>query len=219
MSRIIPVKDNGSDDKVIIEAVEAMKDGKIIVFPTETLYGLGTDCENEEAVDKLFQVKKRDSSKALPILAADIGMVLKYADAPPAYGIELMEKLWPGAVTMVFNAQPTVISRLTGNSGTIGIRVPGSDFCRKMIQRMGRGITATSANFSGEPESRTIWEIPDAVKDKSEIILHAGEYAESAKPSTVIAVYEDQPRLLRKGAVPVEKIEDACKMTIEPVTA
>lgn len=218
MSRIIPVNDNGTDDKVINEAVEEMKKGNMIVFPAESLYGLGVDCENEEAVTGLYDAKGRDDSKPIPILAADIGMVLKYADAPPIYGIELMEKLWPSALTLVFKAQPTVAGKLTGNTGTIGIRVPGSAFCRKMIQRMGRGITATSANFSGETESRTIWEIPEKIKDKSEIILHSGEFEQNSKPSTVLAVYEQTPSLIREGAIPVEQIEEACGMKIEPIS-
>jgi len=213
MSTIIPVDPEETDDAAVDAAAEVLKKGEMIIYPTETLYGLGVDCENAAAVSRLYNIKKRDTNKPVHILASDIGMVIKYADLPSANGIKLMDTFWPGPLTLVFKAQPAVQGELTGNTGTVGIRVPGSIFCRSLVARLGRGLTATSANYSGDPGNCSIWDIPEQLRKAAAMILHGGECPGSV-PSTVLSVVEDIPVILREGAVDRDSIEECLGMEI-----
>ncbi len=208
MPCIIPVDTHNTGPDIIDAVVEVLLNGEMIIFPTETLYGLGVDCENEKAVQRLYNHKKRSEQKAVPVIASDLKMVLKYIKNPSKAGEQLIERFWPGPLTLVFEAQPSVLPVITGNSGTIGIRIPDSGFCRDLVRKLGRCISATSANFSGCNENRRIWDIPEKLRAACALILHGGETPRTV-PSTVISLTGDRPVMLREGVIKKNIIEEA----------
>ena len=196
---------NRHTDEIISITVDALKKGALIIYPTETVYGLGVDCFNEEALGKLYKVKKRDKSKPVSLIAADIPMVMEYIDRVPDSGKKMMNRFWPGPLTLIFKAAAHVNSMLTGGIG-IGFRVPDNVLCRMLSKKLGRPITSTSANLSGGKECRTIAEIPQEIKAAADVILDEGTTRRDV-PSTVISVAAEPPELLRDGAISKTVIE------------
>ncbi|MFC1477307.1 L-threonylcarbamoyladenylate synthase [candidate division KSB1 bacterium] len=205
MARIIPVYPDRPDIEIVETAVKALSLGELLIYPAETLYGLGVDCENTAAVERLFLFKKRDASKPVPVIASGPEMVWRYAEKPSAAGMKLIDAFWPGPLTLVFKAKSAVHACLTGNTGTIGIRVPDILLPRKLAEYLGKGITATSANYSGEQPAWTIWDVPARLRKAAMLILHGGILS-GAAPSTVVSVIEERPVIIREGAVPLESI-------------
>jgi len=216
LETIIPINIENPDDKTVDTAIDILAKGKMIIFPTETLYGLGVDCENEQAVKRLYKNKQREENKPVSILISDIGMLFKYADTPSADAIKLMDAFWPGPLTLVFKAQPNVKSIITGGTGAIGIRIPSCVFCRKMVQRLGHALTATSANISGNPGCNDIGDIPERLRKAAGLILNGGKL-EGTEPSTVLAVYDEKPVMLREGKIPRKEIEKCLGFTVDVV--
>ena len=186
---------------------EELDRGKLIIYPTETVYGLGVDFQNDSAMKRLCDVKGRETSKQISVIAADTQMALQYIEKPKTSASMLMEMFWPGPLTIVFPANKEYFSKKSEKSFTLGIRVPGNSFCRNLAEKFGRPITATSANFSGEKESISIDQIHQDVVNSVDIIIDGGELL-SRIPSTVISVVNDYPVILREGAIPRNKIEE-----------
>jgi len=181
--------------------------GKLIIYPTETVYGLGVDIQNVNAMKKLYHVKKRETSKQISVIAADTQMVLQYVENPNRYARDLMDMFWPGPLTIVFPVRKDKIVKRPEMSCTIGIRVPGNSFCRNLARKFGSLISATSANLSGEKECMSVDRIHPDVINSVDIIVDGGELRNRV-PSTVISVVNEHPVLLRDGAVPWKKIEN-----------
>ena len=206
MSRLIKIDREQMKEEAVAAAVNALRDGAMIIYPTETIYGLGVDCTQQEAIKKLYRVKKRARSKPVALIAADRAMVMRYVVEVSEDAHRLMEEFWPGALTLVFNADECVGRLLTGGTGTIGIRVPGDALCRMLAKGLGRPITATSANIAGEKESRSLDQIPYEITSSADFILDGGTTPGTA-PSTVISVASDRLEVLRDGAVPRNVLE------------
>lgn len=147
------------DLEEIQAAVDILKDGGIILYPTDTVWGIGCDATNEEAVAKIFELKKRSDTKSLITLVSDADMLGRYVKVIPEAAINLIEVndkpmtiIYPGAM----NLAPNVIAA----DGSVGIRIPMSDFCRELVRRFRKPIVSTSANISGEPAPAFYEEIP-----------------------------------------------------------
>lgn len=147
------------DLEEIQAAVDILKDGGIILYPTDTVWGIGCDATNEEAVAKVFELKKRSDTKSLITLVSDADMLGRYVKVIPEAAINLIEVndkpmtiIYPGAM----NLAPNVIAA----DGSVGIRIPMSDFCRELVRRFRKPIVSTSANISGEPAPAFYEEIP-----------------------------------------------------------
>ena len=206
MSRQITIDREQMKEEAVAAAVTALRGGAMIIYPTETVYGLGVDCTQRDAVKKLYRVKKRASSKPVALIAADRAMVMRHVVGVSADAHRLMEEFWPGALTLVFSANELVGRLLTGGTGTIGIRVPGDALCRLLAKGLGRPITATSANFSGEKESRSLEQVPHGITSSADVILDGGTTPGIA-PSTVVSVATGRLEMLRDGAVPRNVLE------------
>jgi L-threonylcarbamoyladenylate synthase len=184
------------------KASKILKRGGLVIYPTDTLYGLGCNALDERAVRSVFAVKKRPASNPLPIAVSGIEMMKNYAEIP-----KIAEKLslefLPGALTVVLKKKnlPDV---LTGGLPKVGIRIPKSDIALKLIELLRAPITATSANISGNPPptsaEEAISQIPEA-----DIVLDAGRLGVGV-PSTVIDLCE-KPKILREGAIKREELE------------
>ena len=179
--------------------------GGVAAFPTETFYGLGADARNEEALQKIFQIKGREENKPLLVLIADrewlSGLV---RNIPPVAG-GLMEKFWPGPLTLVFEASPELSSLLTGGTGTIGVRLSPHPVAQALVRAVGRAITATSANLSGQPSASIAVEVFRALGNQVDAILDGGQTA-GGLGSTVLDVSSSAPRIVRQGAISKAKL-------------
>ncbi|MEF9986246.1 MAG: L-threonylcarbamoyladenylate synthase [Bacteroidales bacterium] len=168
-------------------AIKVLKEGGIILYPTDTIWGLGCDATNAEAVEKIYKIKQRPDSKSLIILAANIDMVCKYVKHMPEIAISLMEVndkpmtiIYPGAIGLAKN--------VIAEDGTIGIRVPQSEFCTKLISRFHKPIVSTSANISGQSSPASYDDIPDEILDLVDLVVDPQFEDGTHKASQIIKV-------------------------------
>lgn len=179
-----------------LDAVKIIKKGGLVIYPTDTLYGIGCNATNEKAVKSVFTVKKRSLSNPLSIAVSGTEMMGQYCEISKA-AEKLADVFLPGALTMVL-MKKNLPEALTGGAPKVGIRIPDSDITLKLIELLGAPITATSANISGNPPpisaEEAISQIPEA-----DIVLNAGT-CKGGVPSTVIDLC-GKPKILRQGAI------------------
>lgn len=173
----------------IDKAIKVLKDGGVILYPTDTVWGIGCDATNRAAVDKVFAIKKREDSKSLITLASDIDMVARYVKEFPEIAISLIEVndkpmtiIYPGAVGLAEN--------VIAGDGSAGIRIPMDEFCKKLIAKFRRPIVSTSANLSGSKSPATYKDIEPYIKESVDFSVDpACESREAThKPSQIIKV-------------------------------
>ena len=209
--RILKINLNNLKESIdaIGEAVETIKNGGAIVYPTDTIYGLGVNALNGEAISRLFKIKRRPMEKAVPVIVNSIEMARKIAYIDYRKD-EMLGKIWPSPITVILHKKDTVPDILTGTKDTIGIRIPESKLARILISSLGAPITATSANISGEEPNLDIQTIIDRfnqVSDKPDLILDAGILPPS-EPSTILDLSGQKPKILRIGSVKKEQLLD-----------
>ena len=180
--------------------------GGVMAFPTDTFYGLGAPAFNQNAVSRVFKIKQRPKDKPLLNLVASAYQVNSMAlEITPTAEI-LIEKLWPGPLTILFSAHPHLPSQLTANTGKIGIRQPGNEMVRKLLSGIGFPITATSANISGTENVTTAKEVEETLGSQIDLIVDGGA-APGGKESTVLDVTLSPSLLVREGAITREEID------------
>jgi L-threonylcarbamoyladenylate synthase len=187
-------------------AIEALKAGKVVAYPTESSYGLGVDATNGEALRALFVLKNRPPFKPFPILLPDTRSLGKYVKPTPANVRKLVKKYWPGALTIVLPASglPT---ELMNRDGGVGFRVTGHPLASKLVKGFGGCITTTSANPGGKPSARNAAEVANYFRDADLCVLDGGP-APGGQASTVIELSaEEGPKLLRAGPISWDEIE------------
>ena len=175
-------------DKQIKSAVDVLKKGGTILYPTDTIWGLGCDATNAEAVAKIYEIKKRAESKSLVTLVNDMDMIGRYIKEIPQIAIELLEVndapmtiIYPGAIGLAKN--------VVAEDGTVGIRIPNNEFCKQLIFRLHRPIVSTSANISGEPSPQSFEEISEEIKNSVDLIVDKSmEEASTHKASQIIKI-------------------------------
>lgn len=202
MTRVVAVDARAPSSAALADAVAALRVGRVIAFPTETFYGLGAAALMPAAVRHIFEVKGRPEDKPLLVLVDSIAMVERLAVEIPERARVLMERHWPGALTLVLSARPDVPSGVTAGSGTVGVRLSAHPVAQALVRALGQPITAPSANPSGLPPPSTAAEVVRYFPRGLAIVLDAGATAGGA-PSTVLDVTVDPPRVLRAGAVEV----------------
>jgi L-threonylcarbamoyladenylate synthase len=176
-------------------------EGGVAAFPTETFYGLGADAGNEEALQKIFRIKGREENKPLLLLVGDRSWLPGLVQSIPPVAVRLAEKFWPGPLTLVFAAAPGLSPFLTAGTGTIGVRLSPHPVAKALVQAVGRAITATSANLSGQPSASVAAEVFRSLGGRLDAILDGGQTA-GGLGSTVLDVSSEAPRILRQGAIP-----------------
>ncbi len=187
-------------EKTFSRCRDVVQAGGVLVYPTETFYGMGVDPRNAEAVRRLFAVKERGAGQPLLVLLADADQVSEWAVDISADAERLMKQNWPGPLTLVFKAHQRVLPSVTGGTGTIGLRVPGSPVTRNLLRFIGTALTGTSANISGQVSAMTAEQAASALGDAVDLILDAGPTA-GGKPSTVLDVRTRPFRIIRPGAI------------------
>ncbi len=178
---------------------------RIALYPTDTVYGLGVDATDPEAVSRLQELKGRDDKKPISIVVADVDMLQKYSVVTPL-AKRLIEKFLPGKLTLVLDSKPGMLpDRITGGTGTIGVRIPNHPVPLQIVREWGVPITATSANVAGEATLKKPQDIIAQFGDKGSWITDVfddGELPESL-PSTVVDARGDTPVVIRQGAVEI----------------
>jgi L-threonylcarbamoyladenylate synthase len=193
-------------DAAIAIAIAALRAGEVVVYPTETFYGIAADAFEPEALERIFEIKGRDTAKTIALIAHDAAAAFAIAREVPEIARRLAAAFWPGPLTIVMPARSGIPNALIGPDGGVGIRVSSHPIARALAYGLGRPITATSANRSGEPPARTIAEARAALGDKAKVFVEGGTLT-GGVPSTVVQCGRDGLRLLRAGVIGVDKIE------------
>ena len=165
-------------EEILNEALRTLKEGGTILYPTDTVWGLGCDATNPDAVSRIFEIKHRADSKSLVLLASDLDMVAKYVREIPSIAIDLVEvndaPIYPEALAGVAG-EPGDRWHLAHNTvaedGSVGIRIPLMDWCKQLVYKLGRPIVSTSANISGEPTPQRFSDIPQEIKDAVDFVV------------------------------------------------
>jgi L-threonylcarbamoyladenylate synthase len=206
MPEILTIGSNSSEEKFLARAVEILKGGGIVAYPTETFYGLGADATNMKAIEKIFAIKGRNFKNPISLIIGRPEDIHPLVQDIPESAKKLIAAFWPGALTIVFLAANNVSPLLTAGSGKIGLRVSSHPLALKIAQILKRPITATSANLSDSPECSMASEVDDQIGDKIDAIVDGGQ-TQGGKASTLIDVTCDPPVILREGAVSRKTIE------------
>ncbi|HET6781084.1 MAG TPA: L-threonylcarbamoyladenylate synthase [bacterium] len=187
-------------------AVETLSGGGVIVFPTDTVYGVGCLIDNDDAVRRVYALKNRPQTESLPVLLADVAQLDEYASDVPAVARRLAGRFWPGALTLVVRRSERVPSLVAGGGGTVGLRVPDHPVPRALVQKAGTPIVGTSANTHGMPSPVTAQQAIFELGDRVDMVLDGGRVP-GGRESTVVDVTTDAPRVLREGAIAAREIE------------
>ena len=190
------------------QAVRVVTSGGVLLYPTDTIYGLGCNAFSADSIRRIFGMKGRAEKNPAIILADNRLMVLSLVHEISPAARRLMESFWPGPLTLVFAGRGELDPRITGESGAVAIRVPASKFCLALISRSGFPIVSTSANISGQPPLRDIGQLASTFGGLVDHFVDAGPLPDSP-PSTIVDVSTGTPRILREGAVPAAKVNEA----------
>lgn len=188
---------------VIAAAVDVLRDGRVVAFPTDTLYGLAVDPRRADAVERLFALKGRDAKVAIPLVASSLEQAMLAADFTE-WEKRAAQAFWPGPLSIVVPAHPCVTPGALGGRSTVAIRVPAHEIARELARAFHFPVTATSANQSGRPAADSADAAAAALPDVD--LLVDGGRAPGGAPSTIIAFQNTRPILLREGAVPWERV-------------
>jgi L-threonylcarbamoyladenylate synthase len=191
--------------EVIDQAVGILRGGGVVIFPTDTVMGVGVDALNADAVSRLFEIKQREPNNPLPVLLPDESALDTFALKVNIVARNLASNLWPGGLTLVLNADPKLASSIQSTNGTVGFRVPNHPVTLELLRRFGGPITGTSANPSGEDAPSDSDGLDSRLVDRVDIVV-PGAGSPDGLPSTVMDCTAIPPRLARNGAIPTYEI-------------
>ena len=187
-------------------AVQILRAGGLVAFPTETVYGLGADATNPAAVQRIFDAKGRPSTNPLIVHIADVAAARRYAAAWPKAAEELAERFWPGPLTLVLPKTPEIVPAVSAGLSTVGLRVPNHPLPLQLLRAFGGPVAAPSANRSNHVSPTTAQHVRDELDDAVDLILDGGP-CEVGIESTVLDLSVERLRILRPGGVSREQIE------------
>ena len=190
----------------IKKAVAILKKGGVLAFPTDTVYGLGAMADNPAAIRRIFEIKKRPLSLALPLLLSEAEEVDNVAVTIPELARCLIARFWPGALTVILKKAAWVPDVLTAGSSNVAVRVPAHPVPVALVRGMEMALVGTSANIHGRPSPVTSTEVKEQLADSVDFIIDGGQTPGGIE-STVIDVTVVPPRILRQGAISIREIE------------
>lgn len=203
---IIKIDPKTKIEPVIKEVSEKVKKGAVICYPTDTVYGLGANVYDKNSVEKIYRLKKREKTHPFTIIIGNVLDLKELISEMPESACLLIEKFWPGALTIIFKSSKKLKENLPGKRETIGIRLPDNKICGLLTKYCGFPIISTSANLSGGKAPKSIEEIPQEIKSNCDIIIDIGEIHSSGE-STVIDVSSYIPKTIREGEISIEEIQ------------
>ena len=190
----------------IAVAAKIVRNGGLVVYPTETVYGVGCDPFNVEAVERLLDVKGKKRRKPLPVLAASIADVRKVAFISST-GKLLAKKFWPGSLTLIFSKRPEFPDIVTFGLDSVGLRIPNHAVALSLIRLSGGLLVGSSANRTGETPPRSLHGISDVLKKLVDVVIDGGSSAQGI-PSTVVDLTSDKLKIIRKGTISRKQLLD-----------
>lgn len=196
------------DSRALEQAISELHHGGVIAFPTDTVYGIGASPEHPEALRRIYDLKGRSPDKPLPILIARIDVLDVLSPDVDERLVDLAERFWPGALTIVLPAADHLPAEVKAPDNTIGVRLPNHSIPLTIAERSGGAIATTSANFSGQDSAHSASEIRDAFGSQIDLILDGG-FAPQSNPSTVIRVVDGEIVVLREGVISAEELRAA----------
>ena len=206
-TKIIIVDKAVDEEESYAQAVEILQEGQIVAFPTETVYGLGADATNFEAVNKIFDAKGRPSDNPLIVHVDSKEAALTYVQEVSPKALQCMDAFWPGALTLIMHAKPeTFAQNVTANLKTVGIRVPNHSVALKLLQQVNLPLAAPSANTSGKPSPTLAHHVHHDMDGRIPLILDGGP-TEIGIESTVLDTTCEPPVILRPGKITKEQLE------------
>lgn len=181
------------------EAVRVLREGGIILYPTDTVWGLGCDATNAEAVDRIYRLKRSENKKSMLVLCASADIVVRYVNRAPGIAFEVME-MATSPLTLILPGATGVAANLIPDEGTLGIRVPDHEFCRRMLRALQRPVVSTSANISGEATPAGLQEVSREIIDGVDFVVNPRfEGKPTRKASSIIAFGEGgEVRIIRE---------------------
>lgn len=179
--------------------VQILDDGEIAVIPTDTVYGIVGDVTNENTINKIYSLKQREKNKPLLILVSSLEMLSKYVEDISSLELEIINKFWPGPLTIIFNKKKNLSDTLTASKNEIAIRMPDDKALLDLINKLGKPIIATSANIAHQKTITSVDLLENSIKDNISYIYDAG-YLED-KPSTIIKIENDNVIFIREGII------------------
>lgn len=198
---------NSKDYQKLRYSAEIIKNGGIVVFPTETVYGIGTNGLDKEAVERLYKIKERPLNKPISLLVSDYEMIEKVAKDISEIEYKIMKKFFPGPLTIILNKKDIVPDIVTSRGSTVGIRMPEEEITRKLIEYAGVPIAAPSANISGKASGIDLQEIVKEFGDKVDYYIDGGK-SKIGIGSTIVKVENNTIKILREGSISKKEIED-----------
>ena len=206
MALRLTVDINEPADRALLLAAEVIQAGGVVVYPTDTLYGLGVNAWNSEAVHRVQAIKRRPDRKPVLVIVHSPGAALTLTDGATEAGTSLMASFWPGPLTLLFRSGSHAPPAATGESGKIGVRVPSNRLCLRLSELAGCPVISTSANISGEPAWESVEEIERTLGPGVDLFIDGGVLPRSL-PSTVVDVSGPVPRLVREGVISFEELK------------
>lgn len=209
-TKIIKLDEDNLDKGVIEEAGNAIRNGKLVAFPTETVYGLGANAEDGEAVKKIFEAKGRPQDNPLIVHISEFNDIDKIAEEVPDTAKKLAKKFWPGPMTLIMKKKPIISDITSAGLSSIGIRMPSDKEARALIKSSGVPIAAPSANISGRPSPTDIERCIEDLNGKVDYII-GGSHCKFGLESTVIDCTTNPICILRPGAITIEMLREIDK--------
>ncbi len=206
MAKILKLKD-GNNYSELKEIAQIIKNGGLVLFPTETVYALGTNGLNSDAIKKIFEAKGRNQGNPINILVSDMKMVNSIATNISDLEYKLMNAFFPGPFTIILNKKSIVPSILTANQDTVGVRMPNGFIAKTLVELAGIPIAAPSANISGKPSGTSFDDLYNDFKDKVDYMINGGDSTIGIE-STIVKVIDGVPHILRPGSITDKQIEE-----------
>jgi len=198
---------------LIDDAAQLLKEGKLVAFPTETVYGLGADASSSAALKRLYQVKGRPTDHPVIVHLADVSELDQWTSSVPDVAYKLAQAFWPGPMTLILPRADHVLPQVTGGQKSVGLRVPSHPLALRLLQTFGGGIAAPSANRFGRLSPTTAEAVREGLGDDVDLILDGGACAVGIE-STIISLLGDTPAILRPGMIDSSQIENLLGITL-----
>ena len=201
-------------DGQLARALEILGDGGVVAIPTDTVYGLAASAFDSDAVRRIFEIKGRDHAAALPLLLGDPEDVSIYASSVPAAAWRLIERFWPGPLTIVLAKAELLPDDLAGGRSTVALRVPDHPVPRRLARSLGAPITGTSANLSGAEPARSAVGVAHELGGMLDLVFDGGALPESP-PSTIVDLTVSPPRVVRAGAISEDELAEVAGIRVQ----
>lgn len=201
---ILSINPNNPHGRHINQVVECLRQGGVIIYPTDTTYGIGCDIFNRKGVKKIFQIKQRDSRKPFSFICSDLAEISNYAQVSN-FAFKIMKRHLPGPYTFVLEATKIVPDSLSTKQKTVGVRIPENNISREIVKQLGHPLVTTSANIAGAETPQDPREIDRELGRMVDFVIDGG--ISLGEPSTVISLVDDKIEVLREGCGDISWIE------------